>query len=34
MDAEQVLEHAGDLVNRRRAEYGEPVDLFERVAVR
>jgi Domain of unknown function (DUF6378) len=34
MDAEQFLEQAGDLVNRRRAEYGERVDLFERVAVR
>jgi hypothetical protein len=34
MKAEQLFEHAGDLVNRRRAEYGEPVDFFERVAVR
>ena len=34
MNAEQFLEHAAGLTNRRRAEYGEPVDLFERVAVR
>jgi hypothetical protein len=33
MDTEQFLGHANDLVNRRRAEYGQPVDLFERVAV-
>jgi hypothetical protein len=34
MDAEQLLEHAADLVTRRRREYGEPVDLFEQVAKR
>ena len=34
MNAEQFLEHAGGLVDRRRTEYGEPIDLFERVAVR
>ena len=32
--AEALLERAANLVNRRRREYGEPVDLFERVAVR
>jgi hypothetical protein len=34
MKAEQLLGHAADLVNRRRRDYGEPVDLFECVAVR
>jgi Domain of unknown function (DUF6378) len=34
MNAEQLLEHAADLVTRRRCEYGEPIDLFERVAIR
>jgi hypothetical protein len=34
MNAEQLLEHAADLVTRRRREYGEPVDLFEQVAKR
>jgi hypothetical protein len=34
MSAEQFLEHAADLVTRRRREYGEPVDLFEEVAKR
>jgi hypothetical protein len=28
----ELLEHAADLVNRRRREYGEPVDLFEHIA--
>ena len=32
--AEALLAHAADLVNRRRREYGEPLELFERVAVR
>ena len=32
--AEALLERAANLVNRRRREYGEPVDLFEGVAVR
>jgi hypothetical protein len=34
MNAEQFLKHAAGLVDRRRAEYGQPGDLFERVAVR
>ena len=34
MTAEELLEHAAALVTRRRREYGTPVDLFERVAVR
>ena len=34
MNAEQRLEHAGVLVHRRCHEYGEPLDLFERVVVR
>jgi Domain of unknown function (DUF6378) len=34
MTAEQFLEHAARLVARRRRDYGAPVDLFERVAVR
>jgi hypothetical protein len=34
MNAKQFLEHAGRLVDRRRAEYGQPGDLFECVAVR
>jgi Domain of unknown function (DUF6378) len=34
MRAEQLLEHAADIVTRRRREYGEPVDLFEHVAKR
>ena len=34
MNAEQFLEHAAGLVARRRRQHGEPLDLFERVAVR
>jgi hypothetical protein len=34
MRAEPFLEHTAGLVTRRRRDYGEPVDLFERVAVR
>jgi hypothetical protein len=34
MNAEQLLQHAADIVTRRRREYGEPVDLFEQVAKR
>jgi Domain of unknown function (DUF6378) len=34
MNAEAFLEHAADLVTRRRREYGEPVDLFEHIAGR
>jgi hypothetical protein len=30
----ELLEHAAGLVNRRRREYGEPVDLFKHVARR
>jgi hypothetical protein len=29
-----LLEHAAGLVNRRRREYGEPVELFEQIAQR
>ena len=32
MNGPELLEHAAGLVNRRRREYGEPVDLFEQVA--
>ena len=34
MNAEAFLEHAADLVTRRRREYGEPVHLFEQIAKR
>jgi hypothetical protein len=34
MTAEQLLEQAAAIVTRRRGEYGEPADLFERVAAR
>jgi Domain of unknown function (DUF6378) len=34
MNGPELLEHAAGLVNRRRREYGEPVDLFEQVAPR
>jgi Domain of unknown function (DUF6378) len=34
MNGPELLEHAAGLVNRRRREYGEPVDLFEQVAQR
>jgi Domain of unknown function (DUF6378) len=34
MNGPELLEHAAGLVNRRRREYGEPVDLFEQVARR
>jgi hypothetical protein len=34
MNAEQLLEHAADVVTRRRREYGEAVDLFGQVAKR
>jgi hypothetical protein len=30
----ELLEHAADLVSRRRREYGEPVDVFEAIAQR
>jgi hypothetical protein len=32
--AEILLRHAADLVIRRRREYGEPLELFECVAIR
>jgi hypothetical protein len=32
--AEQLLEQAASVVTGRRREYGEPKDLFERIAVR
>jgi hypothetical protein len=34
MNGPELLEHAAGLVNRRRREYGEPVDLFEHIARR
>jgi hypothetical protein len=34
MNGPELLEHAAGLIDRRRLEYGEPVDLFEQVAVR
>ena len=34
MNAEQLLQHAADVVVRRRREYGEPLALFEHVAQR
>jgi Domain of unknown function (DUF6378) len=34
MNGEQLLEHAAGLVNRRRREYGEPVEVFDAVAKR
>jgi hypothetical protein len=34
MNGPDLLELAAGLVNRRRREYGEPVDLFEQVAAR
>ena len=34
MNGPELLEHAADLVSRRRREYGEPVDVFEAAAKR
>ena len=34
MNAPELLEHAADVVARRRREYGEPAILFQRVAQR
>ena len=34
MNAEQLLEHAADVVARRRRDYGGPVELFEAVDAR
>ena len=34
MNGPQLLEHAAELISRRRREYGEPVDVFEAIAKR
>ena len=34
MNGSELLEHAAGLVTRRRREYGEPADLFEKIAQR
>jgi hypothetical protein len=34
MAAERLLEQASSIVRNRRRTYGQPLDLFERVAVR
>ena len=34
MNGPQLLEHAAGIVTRRRREYGEPADLFEKIAQR
>jgi hypothetical protein len=34
MNGPELLEHAAGLVTRRRRDYGEPDELFERVAQR
>ena len=34
MTGEELLTHAGSIVRDRRRTYGEPLDLFERVAER
>ena len=34
MNAERLLEHATDVVARRRGTYGQPIELFEHVAKR
>ena len=34
MNAERLLERATDVVARRRGTYGQPIDLFQRVAKR
>jgi Domain of unknown function (DUF6378) len=34
MNGPELLEHAAGLVNQRRREYGEPVDVFHAVANR
>jgi Domain of unknown function (DUF6378) len=34
MNGPVLLEHAASLVNRRRREYGEPVEVFEAAAKR
>jgi len=34
MNGPELLEHAAGVVTRRRREYGEPVEVFEQVALR
>jgi hypothetical protein len=34
MNGPELLEHAADVVSRRRREYGEPVDVFQAAAKR
>jgi hypothetical protein len=34
MTGDQLLQHAAATVRERRRTYGDPIDLFERVAVR
>lgn len=34
MNGSKLLEHAAEVVNRRRREYGEPTDLFSDIAKR
>jgi hypothetical protein len=34
MRAENLLEHAAAVISRRRCSYGDPANLFERVAAR
>jgi hypothetical protein len=34
MNGPELLEHAAGVVNRRRREYGEPVELFDHIAQR
>jgi hypothetical protein len=34
MNGPELLEHAAGVVTRRRREYGEPVELFDRIARR
>jgi hypothetical protein len=34
MNGPELLEHAAGLINRRRREYGEPIEVFEAVARR
>jgi hypothetical protein len=34
MNGPELLEHAAGVVSRRRREYGEPVELFDRIAQR
>ena len=34
MNAPELLEHAAGVIDRRRRDYGEPIELFEQVAQR